>query len=350
MLNRCSAVRFVLLFVQYYICSFFNVKSFVMLYNRMDKVFLAAFTFFLFLNNPMHAGFGAGVEVEIFKEIIPIEQIKKDDHVVSWDLQEDYTLAPVIAVTSKKVSTAIRLEIEEDTLICDSEQLFYLPEEHRWCKARDLELEKKLLRHNGTYASILYKEIIPETTCIYDISVQDYHNFLVTKQGIVVHNFAMAIPLLAYGCGSVTLFEGFSLAALETAFLYAAFEHVTGIPTTVNIGTSRTTSRGGPCSCGHLCLSGCNCGCSCGCGINQTSHAILKNGYYEVNGFRFSEYYYNRLWNTGRKAPSLIVQSILENATSITADAHAGCFMYKTAEWEMIYNPSTHTIHHLKPL
>ena len=34
--------------------------------------------------------------------------------------------------------------------------------------------------------------------------------------------------------------------------------------------------------------------------VNQTSKAILKNGYYEVNGFKFSEYYYNKLWSTGR--------------------------------------------------
>lgn len=28
---------------------------------------------------------------------------------------------------------------------------------------------------------------------------------------------------------------------------------------------------------------------------NQTSTAILKNGYYEVNGFKFTKFYYNRL-------------------------------------------------------
>ena len=34
--------------------------------------------------------------------------------------------------------------------------------------------------------------------------------------------------------------------------------------------------------------------------INSTSTAIFGNGFSEVNGFKFSEYYYNKLWNNGR--------------------------------------------------
>jgi hypothetical protein len=37
--------------------------------------------------------------------------------------------------------------------------------------------------------------------------------------------------------------------------------------------------------------------------IDQTSAAILKNDYYEVNGFKFTQFYYNRLWDNGRKCP-----------------------------------------------
>ena len=37
--------------------------------------------------------------------------------------------------------------------------------------------------------------------------------------------------------------------------------------------------------------------------INQTCQVILKDGYYEVNDMKFTEYYYNRLWNKGRGVP-----------------------------------------------
>src|SRR5690606_29286687 len=46
--------------------------------------------------------------------------------------------------------------------------------------------------------------------------------------------------------------------------------------------------------------------------INRGYEAILKNGYYELNGLKFSKYYYERLWDKGRKSPSLIAKSILK--------------------------------------
>ncbi len=67
--------------------------------------------------------------------------------------------------------------------------------------------------------------------------------------------------------------------------------------------------------------------------INQTGEAILKNGYYEVNGFKFSEYYYIKLWNNGRKAPSLTAKIILEEGRLIGPDSKLGFFRYQTHDW-----------------
>jgi hypothetical protein len=85
--------------------------------------------------------------------------------------------------------------------------------------------------------------------------------------------------------------------------------------------------------------------------VNKTSQAILKNGYYEVNGFRFSEYYYSRLWQNGRGAPSLLAKEILCEAKSITVDKiKDGFFRYECGNWEMIYNPTTKEVWHLSPM
>ena len=85
--------------------------------------------------------------------------------------------------------------------------------------------------------------------------------------------------------------------------------------------------------------------------VNETSIAILKDGYYEVNGFKFTEYYYDYLWNKGRKAPSLIAKIILENATTIMPDPKQvpGFFKYLLGNWEMIYNPTTKIVAHMQP-
>lgn len=85
--------------------------------------------------------------------------------------------------------------------------------------------------------------------------------------------------------------------------------------------------------------------------INQSTEAILKNGYYEVNGFKFSEYYYNKLWANGRPAPSLFAKNILENAVTVIPDrAKEGFLRYTTKDWEMVYNPITKEVWHLQPI
>jgi hypothetical protein len=82
--------------------------------------------------------------------------------------------------------------------------------------------------------------------------------------------------------------------------------------------------------------------------VNQTEIAILKNGYYEVNGFKFSEFYYNRLWTHGRQGPSLIAKEVLETSYICVPDTKKiGFFRYECEGWEMIYNPVTKEVWHL---
>ena len=87
--------------------------------------------------------------------------------------------------------------------------------------------------------------------------------------------------------------------------------------------------------------------------VNKTSQAILKNGYYEVNGFKFTEFYFKKLWGRGgRPAPSLVAKSILDNATKIISDpqGYAGFFKYFYDGWEMVYNPTTKIVSHIQPI
>lgn len=80
--------------------------------------------------------------------------------------------------------------------------------------------------------------------------------------------------------------------------------------------------------------------------------AILRNGYYEINGFRFSEQYYEKLWRTGRPAPGFRAESILTGAINPTPDpgGMAGFLRYVHDGWEMIYNPTTSEVWHLMPI
>lgn len=85
--------------------------------------------------------------------------------------------------------------------------------------------------------------------------------------------------------------------------------------------------------------------------INNSHIAICKDGYYEVNGFRFREGYYKRLWNEGRQAPSLPAKEVLDNATNVVPDKFKPDFYrYEYGNWEMVYNPQTREVWHIQPI
>lgn len=78
----------------------------------------------------------------------------------------------------------------------------------------------------------------------------------------------------------------------------------------------------------------------------------MVDGFYQAEGtpFKFSEYYYNRLWSTGRGAPFVQADEVLKTATTVTPDRMAGFFRYTNGSMEMVYNPVTKEVWHLQPL
>jgi hypothetical protein len=85
--------------------------------------------------------------------------------------------------------------------------------------------------------------------------------------------------------------------------------------------------------------------------VEQGARAVLKDGFYEVNGLRFSEYYYSKLWSTGRPAPSLVANEILRSGAHGVPDAiKVGFLRYEALGWEMVYNPVTREVWHLQPI
>ena len=79
--------------------------------------------------------------------------------------------------------------------------------------------------------------------------------------------------------------------------------------------------------------------------------AILKNGFYEVNGLKFSKYYYEKLWRTGRKSPSLIAKEVIEGASAAIPDStKKGFYKYIYDGWEVVFNPKTKEVWHLQPI
>ncbi|MGQ0595705.1 two-partner secretion domain-containing protein [Aquabacterium sp.] len=78
----------------------------------------------------------------------------------------------------------------------------------------------------------------------------------------------------------------------------------------------------------------------------------LVDGYYQVEGsaFKFSKYYYEKLWSTGRGAPFVQAEEVLKTATSVQPDRMPGFYKYVNGNMEMVYNPATKEVWHLQPL
>lgn len=84
-------------------------------------------------------------------------------------------------------------------------------------------------------------------------------------------------------------------------------------------------------------------------GLGAGTGAGAATGYVESNGFRFTTFYWQRLWQTGRSAPGYRAESILRGATQRTADprGYPGFYRYEYNGWYMIYNPTTRVVSHL---
>jgi hypothetical protein len=78
----------------------------------------------------------------------------------------------------------------------------------------------------------------------------------------------------------------------------------------------------------------------------------LIDGFYqsERSAFKFSEYYYNKLWATGRGAPFVQAEEVLKTAKTVVPDRMAGFNRYVNDALEMVYNPKTKEVWHLQPL
>jgi RHS repeat-associated protein len=77
----------------------------------------------------------------------------------------------------------------------------------------------------------------------------------------------------------------------------------------------------------------------------------VVDGFVDAAGsaFRFRPQYYDRLWQTGRPAPFLAAQEVLETATSVAPDVMPGFYRYSNGAAEMVYNPTTREVWHLQP-
>jgi hypothetical protein len=156
---------------------------------------LTLFLLFTFSNFPeLHAeGFLAGTLVKVPHGYTKIENVQVGDDVVCLDDEKKLAEGVITYVGKKPVSHYVRVQFGGESVEIACDQLFWNAENDVWIDASSLSM-----------AGILVKENVDA----YLIGVAQYHNFLVTKADICVHNFFPPVIValsVAFGSGTIEI-------------------------------------------------------------------------------------------------------------------------------------------------
>jgi|GEM_PF-6764261 len=163
---------------------------------------LSSYKFLFFFNLLCYAtfllaeGFAAGTLVKTIDGYNAIENLKENDYVLSYDINNNtYTQSKIVKTLKRKTNQTVRIIIENAELEFDKQQKFFCPfAENCWVIPQDFNTNQYLFKQSSQLIPI--QEIISteKESSVYCLSLEGNHNFFVSKQEILVHN--CAIPIL----------------------------------------------------------------------------------------------------------------------------------------------------------
>ncbi len=160
------------------------------------KYYAVVLSVTLLLTQPIFSALIEGTLVKTPRGLIPIEQLNVDDTVLSF---ADGRLIEnrIIQRTSKKVAGSYRITTPTTQFYTSPSQKLYDPIIGVWIAAADIGTESHFMNSSGTTIECIACTYSTQEMHAYDISLESPHNFLITNDELVVHNFApaLAIPL-----------------------------------------------------------------------------------------------------------------------------------------------------------
>ncbi len=161
--------------------------------------------FILFFNTIIgDQGFLEGTLVKTTAGYKAIEKIRPGDYVYCADDKLNCSRQPVKTITQQKSLGIVAVKINNTTILCGADQLFYLTQERRWEQAQYLTSGYLLYDANNNFIPISDVKIINQSRQLFDLNINKYHNFYVSDQNICVHNFEP----ISTGTGAVYVLSG----------------------------------------------------------------------------------------------------------------------------------------------
>ncbi len=166
---------------------------------------------FLAINVARGEGFLSGTLVKVSNGYIPIEELKEGDKVICFDFKGSCIERSVTHIEHKGASRFFRVVVNGEEIVVADDHIFYLPLEGKWVKAEELKVGHSLLKNCLEFVKVGHILEIVTHDIAYDLTVEEYHNFCVSREDILVHNI---IPLFAWGAGQGLAFVGWNAVGM----------------------------------------------------------------------------------------------------------------------------------------
>ena len=236
----------------------------------MKKIIL--FLSFLLNFSFISAGFTGSTLVNTPKGLMPLQSLKVGDAVICYN-GNGLSKNLIESVQHRNVDEFFKVTTHGgDVIYSAKDARFFMPKSGQWHYASDVKPGNWLLCQNMEGIKVKHVERQTSSTNIFDIGVQEHHNFGISENSIIVHNMTVAVPGIWGGLLQALEYFGLAVAVSHSRndpdiFFNHWMENHNGQSNDKQGGSLGEESGGDQfCACGHLCGIGCNCGCFCGCG------------------------------------------------------------------------------------
>jgi subtilisin family serine protease len=147
--------------------------------------------------NPCANCFTAGTQVLTEDGEKPIEEVQIGDKVLAKNSETGELGYKLVDATFRKEATfTYRIHIGSEVITTTAEHPFWVVGKG-WISAKEIAKADLLETYNGTHLEVDRIEVKHEKVSLFNLSVQDFHTYFVTRLNIFTHN-ATCIPTFVY--------------------------------------------------------------------------------------------------------------------------------------------------------
>ena len=145
--------------------------------------------------------FLAGTKVHTKEGFKNIEDIKVGDLVLSYDEEEktnSFNKVKELLIHENNNEDIYELSINDKVLKVTEKHRFYIVNEndYSWIAAKDLKVNDQIMLYNGEIHNIDKIESYSHFGTVYNLEVENHHNYYVSEDGILVHNVKLATEVM----------------------------------------------------------------------------------------------------------------------------------------------------------